>query len=293
MAGSFEPAKTGNSAVDRNFRELAQLLNSIQQAAPYQAAVVTRDYQATGFEGTIHVDASRGPVRVTLPKPSVFMPPLIVRQVNLTGKHGGVTIAATGAKKTIAGASTYALDDTGTGSATFTSDGVQHWPGATAGGNPPSPSSALQGPPGPAGRDGKDGAPGAPGSPVRGFPLVGGGNAPSRHDASGAEVLSYGWAVPFSRMPVGIVTVILCFYASSALGAATFKARLSGTYRGVDGTVLTSGVGTSSSSTLAPVTIVATGSNPGADDTIKLTQQSSGSGHDCEVDQCVGMVLSN
>jgi hypothetical protein len=132
---------TGDANLDRINAAVAEAFAALASPEPFQAATVTGDYGATGTEGVIHVDASAGPVRITLPKPSANMPPLVVKQVNANpsarATFGAVTVVAANGAKTIAGKNSFALDGSGTGSVTFTSDGQQHWPEAAAGGNPP------------------------------------------------------------------------------------------------------------------------------------------------------------
>lgn len=124
-----------------------------------------------------------------------------------------------------------------------------------------------------------------------GFPLTSGGFTSSRHDSSGAEFLSYAWSVPFSQMTGSLLTVILCFYAASASGLATFRLRVGGTYHTVTGTVPASGTTVAATSGMVKKRIVATFANPGTDGDIKLTQQSSANGVDCAVDQANGIVF--
>lgn len=134
---SFDKIQTDHPDINRLQQNIAAALASLSAPSQFSASSVTADYRATGMEGVIHVDASRGPVRITLPVPSKLMPPLTIKQVNTAGTFGAVTVVASAGKKTIAGANVFSLDDSGTGSVTFTSDGQQHWPSAGSGGNPP------------------------------------------------------------------------------------------------------------------------------------------------------------
>lgn len=141
MAAYRKIPATGDANLDLVQERIAEAFAGIPGApAAFQAVTTAKDYAATGSEGVIHVDASAGPVRVTLPKPSATMAPLLVKQVNQSksprATFGAVTVVAANAAATIAGSNSFALDASGTGSVTFTSDGQQHWPGAAAGGNP-------------------------------------------------------------------------------------------------------------------------------------------------------------
>ena len=151
MAAYRKIPATGNVDLDRVNQAVYEALTAIAPPASFEAVTVSKDYSARGDEGVIHVDASAGPVRVTLPKPSTGLPPLVVKQVNANksprATFGPVAVVAANNAKTIAGASSFALDASGTGSVTFTSDGQQHWPGAAAGGNPSVPPAVIPAPP--------------------------------------------------------------------------------------------------------------------------------------------------
>ena len=131
---------------DPTIRSLQENIKAMAAAIPTTStpvvATVTKDYQVTGTEDVIHVDAQGGPVKITLKSPSSTSRPVFIKQVNLQGsksKVNPVTIVSANGKPTIAGANSLALDDTGTGSVTLTSDDLQHWPTSGAGGNPPVP----------------------------------------------------------------------------------------------------------------------------------------------------------
>ena len=151
MAAYRKIPATGNVDLDRVNQAVYEALTAIAPPPSFEAVTVAKDYSARGDEGVIHVDASAGPVRVTLPKPSTDLPPLVVKQVNASknprATFGPVTVVAANNAKAIAGASSFALDASGTGSVTFTSDGQQHWPGAAAGGNPSVPPAPAPMPP--------------------------------------------------------------------------------------------------------------------------------------------------
>lgn len=131
---------------DPTIRSLQENIKAMAAAIPTSStpvvATITKDYQVTGTEDVIHVDAQGGPVKITLKSPSSTSRPVVIKQVNLQGsksKVNPVTIVSANGSKTIAGANSLALDDTGTGSVTLTSDDLQHWPTSGAGGNPPVP----------------------------------------------------------------------------------------------------------------------------------------------------------
>lgn len=114
--------------LDRVQANVQAALAAIPTPAGFNAVSVSKDYKATGAEGVLHVDASRGNVRITLPPTSAGNPPLTIQQVNKSGTFGTVTIVAAKAAKSISGANSIALDASGTGSVTLTCDGVSWWP---------------------------------------------------------------------------------------------------------------------------------------------------------------------
>lgn len=120
---------------------IAALADSIPTSAPV-VVTVSKDYKILGTEDVLHVNAQAGPVKITLPSPSSTSRPVTIKQVNLQGaktKVNPVTVVSANGSKTIAGAASLALDDTGTGSVSLTADDLQHWPATGAGGNPPVP----------------------------------------------------------------------------------------------------------------------------------------------------------
>jgi hypothetical protein len=120
----------------------ADELNRVQQAIQDFAATipgpaspnvvnVDSDYQVTGNEDVIHVNAQAGPVKITLLDPSSANRPLTIKQVNVPASKSSpnaVTVATRDGSKTIAGIASFTLGTTGTGTVTLTSDGQQHWP---------------------------------------------------------------------------------------------------------------------------------------------------------------------
>ncbi len=142
MAVGFKTVPTDDPVI-RQFQEnVATLAASIPTSTKPVIVTVTSDYQIKGTEDVIHVNAQAGPVKVTLRSPSSTSRPVTIKQVNLQGAKTAVhpvTVVSANGQKTIAGAASLALDDTGTGSVSLTSDDLQHWPTSGAGGNPPMP----------------------------------------------------------------------------------------------------------------------------------------------------------
>jgi hypothetical protein len=142
MAVGFKTVPTDDPVI-RQFQEnVAALAQAIPTSTKPVIVTVTSDYQIKGTEDVIHVNAQAGPVKVTLRSPSSTSRPVTIKQVNLQGAKTAVhpvTVVSANGQKTIAGASSLALDDTGTGSVSLTSDDLQHWPTSGAGGNPPVP----------------------------------------------------------------------------------------------------------------------------------------------------------
>ena len=149
-----------------------------------------------------------------------------------------VTVVAADAAKTIAGASAYALDTSGTGSVTFTSDGQQHWPGSSASGNPPvnpAPASRRL-------RSCPRCRPAPPAPPPVVLPNLPGtfsyGND-SLDDATGTEVISLSLQRAINLDPFGgSIVFTLTGNASSQSGTALFNVRVGGTDGGVDGAIV-------------------------------------------------------
>lgn len=136
----FTRVPTGDAGIDRNLLLLEQAFAAIPVPKPPNVVTVRGDYKVTGLEDVLHVDAQAGPVRITLLQPSSANRPLSIKQVNLqTGKSrvNQVTVVNPDGASRIAGAPSFDLDLTGTGSVAFTADNEQHWPSASAGGNPP------------------------------------------------------------------------------------------------------------------------------------------------------------
>jgi hypothetical protein len=140
---AYKKLPTGNPDLDRVQANIAALAASIPDPTSPNVVTVTGDYKVRGDEDVIHVDAQRGPIKVTLPRPSSGNRPLTIKQINLSGpksKTNAVTIATADGSKTIAGQSSIALDSSGTGSTQITADNAQHWP--SAGGSSPAASSS-------------------------------------------------------------------------------------------------------------------------------------------------------
>lgn len=126
--------------IDRIQQRIQEMAQAIPVPASPNVVTVRGDYQVTGTEDVIHVDAQAGPVRITMLQPSSVNRPLAIKQINLqTGKSrvNQVTVVSPDGQPTIAGAAAFKLDASGTGSVAFSADDQQHWPAASAGGNPP------------------------------------------------------------------------------------------------------------------------------------------------------------
>lgn len=145
----FKKTQTGNPDLDRVQQRIQEFAESIPAQSGPVVVSVSSDYRLTGNEDVVHVDAQNGPVRVTLLAPSSANRPVTIKQVNPpTGNSSvnQVTVATADGSKTIAGASSYALDTTGTGSVTITADDRQHWPstgGSASTAAPPSSSTTT------------------------------------------------------------------------------------------------------------------------------------------------------
>lgn len=126
--------------LDRMQQRIQEMAQSIPVPSPPNVVTVSSDYSVKGTEDVLHVNSQAGPIRVTLLQPSSSNRPITVKQVNLQSgksKVNQVTVVTPDGSPVIAGAPSYALDTTGTGSVSFTADDQQHWPNASAGGNPP------------------------------------------------------------------------------------------------------------------------------------------------------------
>lgn len=142
MSIPFKKIPTGNDDLDRVQQNIVTALAAIPDAAKPNVVTVSGDYKVTGLEDVLHVNSQQAPVRITLLAPNASNRPITIKQVNLQSsktKVNPVTIATADGSNTIAGASTLALDATGTGSVSITADDTQHWPSTSAGGNPPIP----------------------------------------------------------------------------------------------------------------------------------------------------------
>jgi hypothetical protein len=128
--------------LDRIQQRIQEMAASIPGPASPNVVTVRGDYQVTGVEDVLHVSAQLSPVKITLLTPSSSNRPITIKQVDVQAgktKVNPVTVVTPDGSSTIAGKPSIALDDTGTGSVTLTSDDQQHWPTSGAGGNPPVP----------------------------------------------------------------------------------------------------------------------------------------------------------
>ena len=286
MAAYRKIPATGNVDLDRVNQAVYEALTAIAPPPAFQAVTVAKDYAARGDEGVIHVDSSAGPVRITLPAPAATMPPLVVKQVNANksprATFGPVTVVAANAARTIAGASSYPLDTSGTGSVTFTSDGMQHWPGSAAGGNPP----VNPAPPAP-----PPFVPPAPPAPPAPPPVVL-PNLPGQFsygndgidDSSGFEVISLPLQRTINLNPYGgSIVWTLTGNAKSQSGSAIFNVRVGGTDGGVDGQIVATLTAVSSSASIV-TSVPVFFSNPRGNQFVKITVQSSAAGQDAHMD---------
>ena len=142
MAVAFKTVPTDDPVMRQVQENVSALAKAIPTSTPPVVVTVTSDYQVKGTEDVVHVNAQAGPIKITLPSPSSGSRPVTIKQVNLQGaktKVNQVTVVSANGSATIAGSPSLALDTTGTGSVSLTSDDLQHWPTAGAGGNPPVP----------------------------------------------------------------------------------------------------------------------------------------------------------
>lgn len=233
--------------LDRVQQAIQKMAAKIPVPAAPNVVTVTKDYQVTGTEDVLHVNAQTGPVKITLLNPSSANRPLTIKQVNLQGaktKVNQVTVVSRDGSATIAGQTSLTLDDSGTGSVSLTSDNQQHWPATSPGGNPPTPTpgaityvgvppiyvsanvisfKAQPTPPVP-----------PPTTPWF-SPIVVPGPL---GDKSGSEVYLAEWQVDFTAAP-GAVTLYLALQSLSALTGGVFNVRLGGSaFQALDGAII-------------------------------------------------------
>ena len=136
----------------------------------------------------------------------------------------------------------------------------------------PGSGAVIAGPPGLAGVAGPAGPAGA-----NGTPSITLDQDAQIADTSGAEVLIYQAAVNFGSLPAGTLTAEITAQIMAAAGTATFRVRLGGTDRAVDGTVLATM--TTTSATFARATANGTFTNPTGIAYVKVTEQTSSPGN--------------
>ncbi len=283
MGLPFNRIQTDNADLDRVQKNIADLARQIPAASSPSVVTVTKDYRATGAEDVIHVDASAGPVRITLTRPAPNAKRLTVTQINLnTTAVNQVTVTTPDGTNLIAGASSYQLDGSGTGSVTFTCDGSQYWPTAGASGNPPAPGLVYVGVPPIYVAGNVISFKPTPTPPPAPFVTpwvapVGFGDG-MYQDATGAETWRAEQTVDFTGAP-STLTLYWWFQSLSSAGTGTFQLRIGGSaYQALDGAVIATWAETSSTLTgrsvvvgglVAPasvqrVTLTARSSAPGA-----------------------------
>lgn len=133
--------------------------------------------------------------------------------------------------------------------------------------------------PGPAGTPGGPGPGGATGA--KGDPGAGGSGAPLRFryelsSSTGTEEVLDQVTVDFSKFSAGTLTLELAGRFASAAGTGTFRLYVGGNYDTVDGTLVITGMTTST--TFAQEGFSGTITNPTGLRAVKLTFQSSGAG---------------
>ena len=135
----------------------------------------------------------------------------------------------------------------------------------------PGSGAVIAGPPGLAGVAGPAGPAGA-----NGTPSITLDQDAQIADTSGAEVLIYQAAVNLDSLPAGTLTAEITAQIMAAAGTATFRVRLGGTDRAVDGTILATL--TTTSATFARATAHGTFTNPTGIAYVKVTEQTSSPG---------------
>lgn len=235
-------------ALDRIQSKIIEAFAKVPGAAVPNIVTVSSDYAVKGNEDVIHVDAQRGPVKITMLPPSSANRPLTIKQVNLqNGKSSvnTVTVASKDGSATIAGKSSIDLDNTGTGSVSFSSSDTQHWPATNSGGNPPAGGGAgivYTGIP-PifvAGTQiGIKQGPSPTPTPTPTVPWV----APITFgdqligDTTGSETWIAETVVDFTGSPSSLV-LYWWFQALSSVGSAVFNIRIGGSaYKALDGVI--------------------------------------------------------
>lgn len=282
MAIQFNRVPTGIDLVDQNLQRLEETLLAFSPSVKPNVVTVSGDYRVNGTEDVIHVDSSKGAVRITMPQPSSALRPLIIKQTNLqTGKSkvNPVTVASPDGQRTIAGNSTYALDATGTGSVSFSSDDSQHWPSAGSGGNP---AVLPASPPAPPFIPTPTPTPTPPPASTPWVAPVPFGDVLAGDPGAGAETWCAESLVDFTGSP-GSVTVYWWFQSLSSSGNATFNLRVGGsTYKALDGGVVATWSEPNAAMTARSVTPVVI-APPSGIKRVTVTAQSSGAGQKAQI----------
>ena len=276
--------------LDRVQQAIVEMASGIKTPSGPNVVSISSDYQVTGLEDVLHVDSQRGPVTVTLLQPSSSNRPITIKQTNLQNgksKVNTVTVRSADGKPTISGLSSLALDATGTGSVSLTSDNAQHWPSTDAGGNPPVPVPTPGQPPGglvyiglfPIKIVGNVisfvGTPAPPAVVPWVAPVPFGGTGPF-NDSSGNETWKAECMVDFTGAPSSL-TAYFWFESQSAGGSATYNIRVGGSaFQALDGTVVATF--SDPTSTLTPHSVASVFAPPAGLQRVTLTMQSAGVG---------------
>lgn len=274
MALTFVSFQSDDPVINRLQKNIDTLASQIPEKYKPNIVTVRGDYKVTGLEDAIHVDAQAGPVRITLQQPSSANKPLSIKQVNLqTGKSrvNQVTVMSPDGKATIAGAASFALDTSGTGSVAFTADDQQHWPAAAAGGNPPISPTPAPVPPY---------VPPAPPPPIPPpaitpwiAPVPYGTNNTYQSNTLGTETWGAECMVDFTQAPATL-TAWLWFESQDSGGNGTINVRIGGSSnKALDGVVVATFNETSTS--IAPHSLAVPFATPSGLLRVTLSTQSA------------------
>ena len=247
---------------------------------------VTADYKVKGTEDALHVDASAGPVRITMQSPSKSNRLLTIKQVNLQSplaKVNPVTLMSADGSKTIAGQAAFAIDMSGVGSVNITADDQQHWPAVDSGGNPsvaPAGGLVYIGIP-PIYVSGNvisfKGGPTPPPAPPAVVPWVApvpyGNQNTFISNSLGTEAWAAECMVDFAGAPSS-VTMYFWYEAQDTASNGIVRIRIGGTsYKDITGTVAVSTL--ASSTTMTPGSVAIPIATPNGQNRITLTLQST------------------
>jgi hypothetical protein len=120
---SFNPVKTGDDTVDRNFQAIAQELETILARRLECVPAVRGNYRVNGYEDVLVTDSTQAPVQILLLDASAAERPLYI--IRPAAGDNSVTVKAITSGQTINGEQTLSLSF---GQAvTLVSDGKRYW----------------------------------------------------------------------------------------------------------------------------------------------------------------------